>query len=444
MALPLGLIGVYLRTRLADTPAYLALEKEADQRERSRKTGNELRKIAALWPFLLVCMGLVLAWNVTNYMLTSYMPTYVTTTMPDCQGGSSVSETTSQILQIVVMAIALVTIPLLGRLSDRIGRKPIVWVGSIGLIVLSLPAVLLIRAQTGVTIFLGLLIMGVLLICFSATMPSTLPSLFPTALRGGGLSIAFNVSVSLFGGYDVRGRRRPGQRHRRPQLAGVLPDRHRGDRRRVDLVHPGVERPAPLGVAAGGRLRRGRPRAGLDPRRLTRGSRVGGDGPRLGRMSYPDPRYLGDTGEVSATLRRVDDPAELPTATGACHYLATGATTHGQFGLYRWEMGPQPSGPGPTSTARCRSRSSCSTARSGSTTAPGWVDAGPGDFIFVPEGGIHGFRNESGAPASMLSCSPRGRRGRRTSRGSRAARFARRSDAGGAGGVLRSHDNVWV
>ena len=46
---------------------------------------------------MLVCMGLVLAWNVTNYMLTSYMPTYVTATMPDMQGGTSVSATTSQI-----------------------------------------------------------------------------------------------------------------------------------------------------------------------------------------------------------------------------------------------------------------------------------------------------------------------------------------------------------
>ncbi len=201
VALPLGIVGVYLRTRLADTPAFLALEKESEEREKEqRSTGGELKKIAHLWPFMLVCMGLVLAWNVTNYMLTSYMPTYVTATMPDMQGGSSVSETTSQILQIVVMAVALLTIPLVGRLSDRIGRKPIVLVGSIGLVVLSYPAILLIRAQTGVTIFLGLLIMGILLICFSATMPATLPSLFPTRVRGGALSIAFNVSVSLFGG----------------------------------------------------------------------------------------------------------------------------------------------------------------------------------------------------------------------------------------------------
>ena len=200
VALPLGIIGVYLRTRLADTPAFLELEKAAEAREKQLRAGSELKKIANLWPFMLVCMGLVLAWNVTNYMLTSYMPTYVTATMPDMQGGKGVSETTSQILQIVVMAVALVTIPLLGRLSDRIGRKPIVWVGSIGLVVLSLPSILLIRAQSGFTIFLGLMIMGLLLICFSATMPSTLPSLFPTRVRGGALSIAFNISVSLFGG----------------------------------------------------------------------------------------------------------------------------------------------------------------------------------------------------------------------------------------------------
>jgi MFS transporter, MHS family, proline/betaine transporter len=200
VALPLGVVGVYLRTRLADTPAYLALEKDAQDREEANRTSSELKEIVRLWPFLLVCMGLVLAWNVTNYMLTSYMPTYVTATMPDMQGGSGVSETNSQLLQIAVMVAALVSIPLLGHFSDRIGRKPIVWVGAVGLVVLSLPAIWLIRADTEVGIFFGLLIMGLLLICFSATMPSTLPTLFPTKVRGGGLSIAFNVSVSLFAG----------------------------------------------------------------------------------------------------------------------------------------------------------------------------------------------------------------------------------------------------
>ena len=202
VALPLGFVGVYLRTRLADTPAFAALEREAEQRDKEQRQLHppETRILLRLWPFMLVCMGLVLVWNVTNYMLTSYMPTYVTDTMPKLQGSHTDTSTTSQVVQIVVMVVALILIPLIGALSDRIGRKPIAWVGAIGLVVLGLPMILLIRTENTFLIFAGLMIMGLLLICFSATMPSTLPSLFPTEVRGGGLSIAFNVSVSLFAG----------------------------------------------------------------------------------------------------------------------------------------------------------------------------------------------------------------------------------------------------
>lgn len=199
VALPLGIVGVYLRTRLADTPAYVALEDDASQREKENRTGHERRRLAAIWPFVAVCMGLVIVWNVTNYMLTSYMPTYVTETVPNASGGG-VSSTVSQWIQIAVMLVALVTIPFLGMLSDRIGRKPIAWTGVAALIVLSFPMIWLIRAQSVWSVFLGLLIMGLALITFSSTMPSTLPSLFPTAVRGAGLSVSFNVAVSLFAG----------------------------------------------------------------------------------------------------------------------------------------------------------------------------------------------------------------------------------------------------
>ncbi|MCX8252522.1 Proline/betaine transporter [Beijerinckiaceae bacterium RH AL1] len=200
MALPLGLVGVYLRTQLAETPAFAALEEEAEARDKEMRAGQTFKDILVLWPYLLVCMGLVLAWNVTNYMLTAYMPTYVTQTVPTMQKAGGISSTSSQVLQISVMAIALLTIPFIGRFSDRFGRKPFGWIGSIGLIVLALPMIALIRMPNEAAVFLGLMMMGGLLICFSATMPSTLPSLFPTNLRAGGLSIAFNVSVSLFCG----------------------------------------------------------------------------------------------------------------------------------------------------------------------------------------------------------------------------------------------------
>ena len=84
------------------------------------------------------------------------------------------------------------------------------------------------------------------------------------------------------------------------------------------------------------------------------------------------------------------------------HYLATGATTDGRFGLYRWDFSAQPSGPSPhfhrTISESFLILSGTVRLYDGKT----WVDATAGDFSYVPEGGIHAFRNESGLAASML------------------------------------------
>jgi hypothetical protein len=62
-------------------------------------------------------------------------------------------------------------------------------------------------------------------------------------------------------------------------------------------------------------------------------------------MSYPEPKYFGDGGEVNANLRRGDEPPTLINSAGSTHYLATGADTGGEFGLYRWNFGTGRSGP---------------------------------------------------------------------------------------------------
>ena len=119
-------------------------------------------------------------------------------------------------------------------------------------------------------------------------------------------------------------------------------------------------------------------------------------------MSYPDPVYLGTTGEVTSRFRPADTPPDLPRPGGAAAYLATGATTGGRFGLYRWDMGPEPGGANPHFH---RTISESFFVLSGTVRlydGNGWFDARPGDFDFVPEGGLHGFRNESGEPASLL------------------------------------------
>jgi len=120
-------------------------------------------------------------------------------------------------------------------------------------------------------------------------------------------------------------------------------------------------------------------------------------------MSYPEPRYLGETGEATATLRRDSTPADVIYTHGTTvDYLATGASTGGLFGLYRWNMGPEPSGPGPHYHRTLAESFYILFGHVRIFDGTDWIDAEPGDFVHVPIGGIHGFRNESGAPASML------------------------------------------
>jgi mannose-6-phosphate isomerase-like protein (cupin superfamily) len=120
-------------------------------------------------------------------------------------------------------------------------------------------------------------------------------------------------------------------------------------------------------------------------------------------MSYPDPVYLDEPGLVNARLRPADLPADVTYRSGGtAHYVATGESTGGQFGLYRWEMSGPPSGPG---AHFHRSISESFYVLAGTVRlydGARWIDGRPGDFLFVPEGGIHAFRNESGEPASML------------------------------------------
>jgi mannose-6-phosphate isomerase-like protein (cupin superfamily) len=159
-------------------------------------------------------------------------------------------------------------------------------------------------------------------------------------------------------------------------------------------------------------------------------------------MSYPQPRYLGDGGELTATHRPAGHDPELVYAGGTrVHYLATGASTNGQFGLYRWDMAGPPSGPAPHFH---RSISESFFILSGTVRifdGSRWIDATPGDFVHVPEGGVHAFRNESGEPASMLLYFAPGAPREGYFEG--LVDLAGRSEEEKAEFFLR-HDNVWL
>ncbi|MER7758117.1 MFS transporter [Streptomyces sp. NPDC097619] len=187
---PLGLVGLYLRLKLDESPAFQELQ-DREAAAPARKV--PLRKTLFADPrALALCVALVAAFNITDYMLLSYMPTYLTTLGFDETGG---------LMAIVaVMVVLLCLVNAVGRLSDRVGRRPVLIGGSAAFVLLSLPCFLLIRQGGTLAVFTGLLVLGLALVTYLGAMSSALPALFPTRTRYASLSFGFNVSVSLFGG----------------------------------------------------------------------------------------------------------------------------------------------------------------------------------------------------------------------------------------------------
>ncbi|WP_295515196.1 glycine betaine/L-proline transporter ProP [uncultured Pseudomonas sp.] len=189
---PLGLLGLYMRLKLEETPAFKA-HTEANEGKGEGPT-HSLRELFTLHRVaLLKCVGLVLVFNVTDYMLLTYMPSYLAVTM-------GYAETKGLLLILIVMVVMMPLNILGGFFSDRLGRKPMIIGACLAILVLSIPCLKLIGSGHDGLIFLGLMLLGMALACFTSTMPSTLPALFYTPIRYSALSIAFNISVSLFGG----------------------------------------------------------------------------------------------------------------------------------------------------------------------------------------------------------------------------------------------------
>ncbi|HKN02425.1 MAG TPA: glycine betaine/L-proline transporter ProP [Buttiauxella sp.] len=196
LALPLGIIGLYLRNALEETPAFQQHIEKLEQGDKEGLAGGpkiSFKEIATKhWRSLLTCVGIVISTNVTYYMLLTYMPSYLSHNL-------HYSEEHGVLIIIAIMIGMLFVQPVIGLLSDRYGRRPFIVFGSIALLVLAIPAFILINSNVLGLIFAGLLILAVILNSFTGVMASTLPAMFPTHIRYSALASAFNISVLVAG-----------------------------------------------------------------------------------------------------------------------------------------------------------------------------------------------------------------------------------------------------
>jgi MHS family proline/betaine transporter-like MFS transporter len=200
VALPLGLIAMWFRSHIEDTPAFkeakaLAEKEQAVEEavEGAAQPKGRRMLIATYWRELLVGFLLVSAANTCGYALTSYMPTYLTGTL-------GYDEVHGNLLTLPVLVIMSLCIPLTGLLSDKIGRRAVLFIGSVSAIVLAVPAFLLMMHGAVWSVLTGLFLLAIPVAFYVANLASSLPALFHTSSRYGGMGISYNLAVAIFGG----------------------------------------------------------------------------------------------------------------------------------------------------------------------------------------------------------------------------------------------------
>ncbi len=188
LAGPLGLVGLYIRLRLTDTPAFEALATSD-----SVATSPLREALRTAWRSILQVIGIMVMFNVGYYVVFTYLPTYFIKVLHFSKAIAFVSVT-------VASVVAIVLILPFAALSDRIGRRPLLIAGTVAFAVLAYPLFLLLDSgAVGAAITAHAILAAIESVYISVAVAAGV-ELFATRVRYSGFSIGYNVCVAAFGG----------------------------------------------------------------------------------------------------------------------------------------------------------------------------------------------------------------------------------------------------
>lgn len=188
LAAPLGLVGLYIRLRLDDTPQFAELSK-TDQ-----VATSPLREAArTAWRPILQVIGLMIIFNIGYYVVFTFLPTYFIKTLHFSKTDAFMSITLASL-------VALILILPLAALSDRVGRRPMLIAAAFAFAVLGYPLFLLLNSGSLVAAIAAHCGLAVIESVYVSSAVAAGVELFATRVRYSGFSIGYNVCVAAFGG----------------------------------------------------------------------------------------------------------------------------------------------------------------------------------------------------------------------------------------------------
>src|SRR6266849_204451 len=177
-----------LRRSLQETGEFAA-------RKRRPSTSEILRSLTANWRIVLIGTMMVTMTTVSFYMITAYTPTF----------GSSVlhlANLDSLIVTLCVGASNLFWLPIMGSLSDRIGRRPLLVGCTLLMLVTAYPAMLwLVREPSFARLLTVELWLSFIFASYNGAMVVFLTEIMPIEVRTSGFALAYSLATAIFGGF---------------------------------------------------------------------------------------------------------------------------------------------------------------------------------------------------------------------------------------------------
>ena len=184
---PMGLVSMYIRLKLEDSPEFLALQKAGETSKAPLREVWQWKRSIALVFFIITLHSSIF------YLVLTFSSTYMSRILKFDSGVT--------LLYVFIASLcAAFVMPFGGMFTDRYGRKPfLLVVGTLA----TLAMFWFFKSAPGATpasFFLPLITVAILFGLYASSTYATMSELLPTRVRSTGIAVAYNIPVAIFGG----------------------------------------------------------------------------------------------------------------------------------------------------------------------------------------------------------------------------------------------------